>query len=363
MKILRQIAFILLLSGLALGQANPVPFVNQPLVPMTVAPGSGAFTLTVNGTGFVSGEVVNWNGNPLATTFINQSQLTAEVPAVNVAANGSAWVTVTNPLAGGAVSNTQYLEIGPAATPAFATFPYPFGSLSNAAYATTTFDFNGDGNLDLMIGFYNPANVDDVGGVQAFLGQSDGSFTLSSDGPGYDGALGLVPGDFNGDSKTDLGGTVANIPPYTPSSFCVTPGNPEANFATSICSNTSSFPGPVFAADINKDGKLDMVSTKQGLYIVAIGNGDGTFSVQSSTSFQNVTTLFPTTADFNGDGNLDLVGYEPLLMGSTVQGLTIAFGNGDGTFQQPTQYFATAYDPAGCGCGCERRWKARLNHD
>ena len=41
----------------ALGQNNPVPFVNQPLVPSAVAPGGPDFTLTVNGTGFVSGAI------------------------------------------------------------------------------------------------------------------------------------------------------------------------------------------------------------------------------------------------------------------------------------------------------------------
>ncbi len=40
-----------------LGQSNPVPFVNQPLVPEAVVPGGAGFTLTVNGTGFVSGSV------------------------------------------------------------------------------------------------------------------------------------------------------------------------------------------------------------------------------------------------------------------------------------------------------------------
>ena len=33
---------------------NPVPFINQPLVPDATAPGGPEFTLTVNGTGFVS---------------------------------------------------------------------------------------------------------------------------------------------------------------------------------------------------------------------------------------------------------------------------------------------------------------------
>ena len=40
------------------GTANPVPLINQPLVPDAVKPGSAGFALTVNGTGFVSGAVV-----------------------------------------------------------------------------------------------------------------------------------------------------------------------------------------------------------------------------------------------------------------------------------------------------------------
>jgi len=55
----------------AFAQSNPVPLINQPLVPLTVKPGSQSFTLTVNGTGFVSGAVVNWNGAPLTTTFVS----------------------------------------------------------------------------------------------------------------------------------------------------------------------------------------------------------------------------------------------------------------------------------------------------
>jgi hypothetical protein len=51
---------------------NPVPLINQPLVPDAAKPGGTAFVLTVNGTGFVPGSpgsVVKWNGSPLATTL------------------------------------------------------------------------------------------------------------------------------------------------------------------------------------------------------------------------------------------------------------------------------------------------------
>jgi hypothetical protein len=43
--------------------------------------GGAAFTLTVNGTNFVSGATVYWNGTALATTYVSATQLTASVPA------------------------------------------------------------------------------------------------------------------------------------------------------------------------------------------------------------------------------------------------------------------------------------------
>ena len=61
---------------------------------MTVAPGNPGFMLTVNGTGFVLGSVANWNGEPLATTFVGSSQLAATVPAVNVSKPAAALVTI-----------------------------------------------------------------------------------------------------------------------------------------------------------------------------------------------------------------------------------------------------------------------------
>jgi hypothetical protein len=64
------LSLVLTLGVLTLGQTNPVPLINQPLVPDDVAPGGNGFTLTVNGAGFVSGSVVNWNDSALATTFV-----------------------------------------------------------------------------------------------------------------------------------------------------------------------------------------------------------------------------------------------------------------------------------------------------
>jgi hypothetical protein len=88
------------MTGAALA-GSPVPLVNQPLVPDAVAPGGAAFVLTLNGSGFVSGSVVRWNGSALATTFVSGSQLKASVPASDVLQPGTASVTVVNPGPGG----------------------------------------------------------------------------------------------------------------------------------------------------------------------------------------------------------------------------------------------------------------------
>src|SRR5580658_11059158 len=90
------IAVLGFLAGSAIAQ-NPVPFLNQPLVPDATAPGGAGFALTVNGTGFVAGSTVKWNGSPRATTFVSRSQLTAAILASDISSPSTATVTVVSP--------------------------------------------------------------------------------------------------------------------------------------------------------------------------------------------------------------------------------------------------------------------------
>jgi N-acetylneuraminic acid mutarotase len=64
------------------------------LSPSTAVAGGGAFTLTVNGSNFVSGAKVLWNGTALTTSFVSAAQLTATVPASLIAGAGTAQVCV-----------------------------------------------------------------------------------------------------------------------------------------------------------------------------------------------------------------------------------------------------------------------------
>jgi uncharacterized protein (DUF1800 family) len=80
---------------------NPAPVLTSVTPPSVTI---GAFTLTVNGTGFVNGAVVKFGSTSLATTFVSSTKLTATGTAIASQA-GNVPVTVTNPNPGSAVSN------------------------------------------------------------------------------------------------------------------------------------------------------------------------------------------------------------------------------------------------------------------
>lgn len=84
--------------------ANPTPELTG-LNPASVTAGSGTITLTLNGAGFVPLSSVRWNNAPRSATFINDSQVTANIPASDLVLAGIANLTVVNPSPGGGTSN------------------------------------------------------------------------------------------------------------------------------------------------------------------------------------------------------------------------------------------------------------------
>jgi len=229
--------------------------------------------------------------------------------------------------------------------------------------ALATADFNGDGKADLA--------VSDTGSrvLSISLGNGDGTFQQAATYPVPSTCqlASLFVGDFNGDNKIDLFGfcLVGN-------QVLVFPGDGDGTFGTAI---PSPLPALAFAGDIpilgiaagmngtvgdfNGDGKLDLVvalvtdltnfppSTTSAFFVP--GNGDGTFGTAIELTQTNQAVSI-TSGDFNGDGKLDLAyltaegsgglgignGKENFTIGE--QGLSVALGKGDGTFQPPTTY-------------------------
>jgi hypothetical protein len=89
---------------------NPVPSISS-ISPNPVLALGGNFTLTVNGSGFVRGSVVQFDGSPRPTTFVSATQVTAQISSNDIIAVGQHAITVFNPAPGGGTSNSSTLTV------------------------------------------------------------------------------------------------------------------------------------------------------------------------------------------------------------------------------------------------------------
>lgn len=89
---------------------NPAPTLAN-LSPTTIPSGNSAVNLTINGSGFLPGAVVQFNNSARTTSLVNSAQVTAVIPASDIAFASLAKVTVVNPLPGGGTSNPLMLTI------------------------------------------------------------------------------------------------------------------------------------------------------------------------------------------------------------------------------------------------------------
>lgn len=91
---------------------NATPVITT-LGPAQIKAGSAAFVLTVNGSNFVSGAKVYWNGVELPTSFVNGGKLTAQVAGGLVALGDEVGITVRNPAPSASDSNTKVFNVTP----------------------------------------------------------------------------------------------------------------------------------------------------------------------------------------------------------------------------------------------------------
>jgi Concanavalin A-like lectin/glucanases superfamily/Domain of unknown function (DUF1929)/IPT/TIG domain len=134
------------------------------LSPSSVATGGGDFTLTVTGSNFVSGSVVQWNGQARTTAFLSATQLTASISASDIAAAGTASVTVRNP--NGAISNALTFTITSASSGLVAHWKFDEGA------GTTAADSSGNGHTGTLTN--GPIwTTGQLGGALQFDGTND----------------------------------------------------------------------------------------------------------------------------------------------------------------------------------------------
>ena len=180
-------------------------------------------------------------------------------------------------------------------------------------------DLNGDGRSDIV-------SIADSR-LTTMLSNGDGTFSISSmvSPTGYFNNTTLSLGDFTGDGKADI-----MVHDNGDSRLHIFSGNGNGTFNYSPGFATVEYTYNAVTGDINSDGKLDLAIATVSGTLVLIGNGDGTFKRSTPQSGSGMDAAL---VDLDGDGNLDLLSTK-----DTGENLVVSYGNGDGTFKAGGSY-------------------------
>ena len=267
-------------TGLA---TNPAPTLTS-VSPTSATAGGAALTLTVNGSNFVSGSSVRWNGAARTTTFVSATRLTAAVTAADLATAGTASVTVFSPTPGGGTSSALVFTIDSSTPPGAATLLAPSGSI---ATGTPTFTWNAVAGATAYLLW-----VDDSSGgrirttytaAQVGCATGTGTCSIASSAvltPGA-GQWWIVTSNAAGSGpwSSAMTYTVAGTPPPPPATLVAPSGSTATKTPTFTWNAVASATAYLLWVDDSSGGRIRTTYTAAQ---VGCATGTGTCSIASS---------------------------------------------------------------------------------
>jgi len=325
-------------DSIAVSSESPTPYAGAGSFVTSTATLAATFSETMSGAS-ASSFVVNGSQSGrafLSGAYTGAGTATLTSPAPAFFAGERIEVSLTRGLTGtgnGArVCAPRVYRYRVATTAASANFAADTGAFTtgNQPRSVAIGDINNDGKLDMVIANFSGGTA---GNVTILLGDGSGGFNPASGSPA---AVGLGPlsvalADVNGDGKLDL--VTAN---FNANTVSIRLGNGDGTFAapTSLSIGAGAGPADVAIGDVNGDGRLDLVVADYtiGKVSVFLGNGAGGFTAATGSPLTVGTNPGSVVlADINGDGQLDIV-----TANAGSNNVTVLLGDGAGGFTAAT---------------------------